>query len=432
MKEYESYKASGIEWLGMIPEHWGVNRTKFVVDLVNDKATDTSLKKVALENIESKTGKYIETETSYEGEGMEFRINDILFGKLRPYLAKVYLATFNGQSVGDIYIFRKKGNNIPLYLKYLFISDQFISVVDGATYGTKMPRASWDYIANIILPTPPTSEQTIIADYLDYKTGIIDEIISSKESVIRKLQEFRSSVISEAVTKGLNPNVEMKDSRIDWLKKIPSVWNLVKLKFLVNGSLKYGASEQGVEYDPLKSRYIRISDFNNNGELDENNKLSLPSEKAINYLLKDKDVLFARSGATVGKSFIFRKEKSKETSCCFAGYLIKAECNNNLLNPEYLYYFTNSNNFNDWKDSILTKATIENISADKYNELSVPLPPLVEQQTIITYLDAKTSKIDKTLTELQSQIEDMKQYKSSVIYEAVTGKVDLRDWKKPN
>lgn len=211
-----------------------------------------------------------------------------------------------------------------------------------------------------------------------------------------------------------------KDSCIDWLGKIPEHWNIVPLKYLLNEKLKYGASEQGIRYNASLPRYIRITDFNSNGELSESNKLSLPEEKAKDFYLKDKDILFARSGATVGKSFIFKAGAVCEKQCCFAGYLIKAECNEKLLSPYFLYAYTNSNSFEHWKNMVATKATIENISADKYAALEIPVPSIEEQKIISTYVDSMTNRINSLISAKENQIKDLQQYRTSLITETVT------------
>lgn len=193
-------RPSGIDWLGKIPAHWNVERVKSVVNLINDKAKDSNSKKIGLENIESKTGKYISSDSIFEGDGIEFKCNDILFGKLRPYLAKVYLAEFEGQAVGDFYVFRNKENSNPKYLSHLFISDFFISVVDGSTYGAKMPRANWDFISNVQIAIPRLDEQKLIVDYIEEKTERIDKLIGEINDQIAKIREYKMSLISEAVT----------------------------------------------------------------------------------------------------------------------------------------------------------------------------------------------------------------------------------------
>lgn len=193
-------KDSGIEWLGEIPEHWTLNRHKDNFIFINKRCNDLKLTKVGLENIESKTGRFIDTETEFDGEGIEFVKNDILFGKLRPYLAKVYLAEFTGNAIGDIFVYRLKQNIYPKFTQYLMISSRYIDVINSSTIGAKMPRVSSSFIAELIVAMPPLPEQKAIADYLDTKTAQIDQIIQTINTQIEKLKEFRKTLINDVVT----------------------------------------------------------------------------------------------------------------------------------------------------------------------------------------------------------------------------------------
>jgi len=192
-------KGSGIEWIGEIPEGWEVKRLKFNLQLLTEK-TDRRESPVALENIESWLGRYKETESEFQGEGVAFKKGDILFGKLRPYLAKVWLADFSGEAIGDFFVMRPSVNIDGRFAVYQILNNEFISIVDGSTFGAKMPRVSWDFMANLRLLTPPLEEQHIIADYLDRETAKLDSLISKIREHIARLQEYRTALISAAVT----------------------------------------------------------------------------------------------------------------------------------------------------------------------------------------------------------------------------------------
>ncbi len=192
-------KESGVEWLGMVPENWKVRRLKYNLKLLNDK-TERSNFSVGLENIESWSGKFIKTETEFEGEGIAFNIGDILFGKLRPYLAKVYLAEFSGEAVGDFHVLRPKENVEARFAQYQMLNRDFISIVDGSTYGAKMPRASWDFVGGMMVTAPPVTEQNLISDYLDVQTTTIDTLIGKAQRSIELAKEHRTALISAAVT----------------------------------------------------------------------------------------------------------------------------------------------------------------------------------------------------------------------------------------
>ncbi|TNB57306.1 restriction endonuclease subunit S [Campylobacter helveticus] len=196
-------KNSGIEYLGLIPHHWEVKKLKYLATLRNQKSNDSDFK-VGLENIESQTGKYISTnEVVFEDSGIYFYKNDILFGKLRPYLAKVFLADREGVCVSEFLVLTPKkqcGN----FLKFLMLSPLFISVVDGSTYGSKMPRASWEFIGNLKIPLPPLQEQKEIAEFLDSKVAQIDSVIEKTKKQIELVKEYKNTLINEAVCGRIN------------------------------------------------------------------------------------------------------------------------------------------------------------------------------------------------------------------------------------
>lgn len=193
-------KDSGVEWLGVIPEHWEVKKLKFVLQLLNKKEKIINQIVVALENIESWSGKYIESDSSYQGDDVAFCIGDILFGKLRPYLAKVFLCSFDGIAFGDLLAYRPIKDYASKYAFYSLISEDFIKIVDSSTYGTKMPRASSEFLSEMRLTVPPLKEQQQIANYLDEKTSKIDILIEKSKKSIELLKEKRTALISAAVT----------------------------------------------------------------------------------------------------------------------------------------------------------------------------------------------------------------------------------------
>ena len=203
MNRYESYKDSGIQWLGEVPEHWEIKRLKFSIKNISNKieAQMSNLRYFGLENIQSFTGNLL-TDIELESEGIanEFKENDVLFGKLRPYLAKVHLATQQGLISTEALVFRPNIEIEPKFLFYFCVSPDFIDAVNGTTFGSKMPRASWDDIGNFKMLIPPLPEQTAIADYLDEQTANIDRLSDTVNQTMARLKEYRSALITQAVT----------------------------------------------------------------------------------------------------------------------------------------------------------------------------------------------------------------------------------------
>lgn len=423
-KTYENYKTSCI---GDIPDGWDVRRLKYTAPTSSKKLSERpdSLPYIGLEHIESKTGNLIldtpvenvESTISLFSEGC------ILFGKLRPYLAKVVLTNFKGVCTTELLVFQPKDILNNKYLFYRLLSEDFISLVNSFTYGTKMPRASSEQIGNIPIQLPSFAEQQAIAAFLDRETTKLNNLIAKKERLIELLKERRAAIINQAVTKGLDPDVAMEDSKFEWMGKIPIHWKVRRMKYVVSETLKYGANEAALLTDPSLPRYIRITDINDDGSLKEESFRSLSRDIAKPYLLKNGDILFARSGATVGKVFMYDKAWG---DACYAGYLIRARINSSISDPLFVSYFVNTPAYQSWLSSVFIQATIQNVSAEKYANLPVPLPPLQEQKEITTFLDQETEKIDKLISTIRGGIQKLKEYSSALISAAVTGKIDVR------
>ncbi|MCS3901776.1 restriction endonuclease subunit S [Methanococcus voltae] len=201
-REKEELKDSGVEWIGQIPNDWDVKKLKYEVSLRSIKGEYTkNLKYIGLEHIESSTGKYIKNseELNIEGICNKFKKNDILFGKLRPYLAKCIIANFDGVCSSELLVLNtQRINNI--FLKYVILNSKFINYINSSTYGAKMPRTNWDFVGNIKIPHPNMQEQETISNFLDTKTEEIDNLINNTKLQIEKLKEAKQSLISEAVT----------------------------------------------------------------------------------------------------------------------------------------------------------------------------------------------------------------------------------------
>ena len=205
----------------------------------------------------------------------------------------------------------------------------------------------------------------------------------------------------------------MKDSGVKWLGDIPADWEIYRLKFLLSGPLMYGANESGIPFEENLPRYIRITDITTDGKLKDSDKLSLDADSNSEYILLDGDLLFARSGASVGKTFLFKKEYGLSA---FAGYLIRARTKQNV-SPKFLFYYSQSSIYDEWKNQIFIQSTIQNISAERYNNF---VPPLDEQRRIANFLDDKCARIDSVIENTRASIVEYKKLKQSIITRAVT------------
>lgn len=306
------------------------------------------------------------------------------------------------------------------FLFYSLQSSDFLSEfslhLTGMIGGVKIGE-----IKNLYISHPDDlGEQHKIACFLDRKIGQIDNLISNQEKQIEKLKEYRQAIITKAVTKGLDPNLPMKDSGIEWIGKIKQDYHCEKLKFLLSSPMLYGANESGGKQEKGCTRFIRITDIDSNGNLkDTNDNQYLSASKSTGYILKNKDILFARSGGTVGKSFLY---KNPGFPCSFAGYLIKAECEETLLLPEFLYYYTKSSLYEIWKNMIFVQSTIQNIGAQRYGNLDIVIPSIAEQKQMVQYIDKKCMLINKLIDIKNRTRKQLLDFKQSLIYEYVTGK----------
>lgn len=433
VKKYSSYKDSGTEWIGEIPKYWKSERLASILNSVSERSgTDLPLLSITREK------GVIIRDLDNEEENHNFIPDDLSnykvirkgqFGmnKMKAWQGSYGISDQDGIVSPAYYVFQLRNDIDTRYFHLAIRSRLYVSFFGSASDGVRIGQwdLSRDRMKNIPFLIPPLPEQTAIAEFLDSKTALIDQAIGIKQKQIELLKERRQILIHKAVTRGLNPNVKMKDSGVEWIGEIPEGWEVKKLKYCLNGKLKYGANESGIEYDISLPRYVRITDFGQDGKLSEDNKLSLSWKQGKDYLLKDGDILFARSGATVGKTYQFKKSMSVESEYSFAGYLIKAESNEEIILSDFLYLYTNSNLFNKWKEGIFIKATIENIGADKYSQLQVIIPPVTQQKEILSKFKVDDGKFSTAISLKEQEIEMLKEYKATLINSAVTGKIKV-------
>lgn len=422
---YEKYKDSGIAWIGNIPEHWEVCSIKQIMKNKSIKGfpNETVLSLYRDFGIIPKDSRDDNHNVTSE-DTSNYKLvenGDFVINKMKAWQGSMAISDFKGIISPAYYICKIFSPKVVRkYIHYLLRDESYKA--EYMRLSTGMRIGQWDLNIddflqiNTILPL--LSEQQSIATYLDQKCGEIDELITLQEEMITKLQSYKQSVITEAVTKGLDKNVPLKDSGIEWIGEIPEHWICTVFKKFLSEPMQYGANEPAEECNYNDPRYIRITDIKDDGTLRDDTFKSLPLEKAKEYMLTKGDLLFARSGATVGKTFLYKEDYA----ACFAGYLIKARCNKNELLPNFVFYYTLSNVYQNWKNSIFIQSTIQNIGADKYSVMPIIIPPLSEQQSIANYLDQKCSEIDELISIKQQKIEKLKDYKKSLIFECVTGK----------
>lgn len=427
-KGYTEMKDSGIEWVGMIPATWDVFPAGGVFDEVKEKNVNNQYSNPFSFRYGEIVDKKIagEIDESVEETLSAYRVvspNTIMINGLNlnyDFISQRVAIVREKGIITSAYLAVQpdEGRIVPRFVLYLLKAYDYRQVFHGVGSGIRKTLKFQDF-KSIKIVAPSLTEQTAIAAYLDTQCAKIDEIIAQAKASIEDYKQWKASIIYEAVTKGLNPNVEMKDSGIEWIGKVPMRWKIVRLKYLLSTPLQYGANETGLPYDESLPRYIRITDITLDGKLKTSGMQSLSEEKSEGYILDDEDILLARSGATVGKAFYYRESYGK---AAFAGYLIRAKINSAKALPKFIYYSTMSAGYEKWKETAVIQATIQNIGASRYNEYSLAIPPIAEQLRIIEFLDDKMEKIDSLMAEKQSLIGDLESYKKSLIYEVVTGK----------
>lgn len=432
MEKYLQYVNSGFDWVGEIPAQWNNLRLRFVCEFRNgytpSKANpefweDGSIPWYRMEDIRDSGRKLNEakqyvTKNAIKGGGL-FEAGSFILATTATIgeHAVLIVDSLANQQFTNLKIRKSLSDSLlrDYFFYYLFVIDDYCK---ATTKTSTFPAVSMELLKNCHVVFPSVQEQQTIVDYLDKKCSEIDNVISAQQKRIALLQELKQSTITHAVTKGLNLNVEMKDSGVEWIGRVPSHWGVVHLKRILREHMQYGANEPAESDDTSYPRYIRITDITANGALRPETFKSLEPSKAKDYLLEKGDVLFARSGATVGKTFLF----NADIKACYAGYLIKASCDRRKMIPEYLYYYTQSGAYECWKNSVFIQSTIQNIGADKYQLMYIPVPSKDEQKVIVEYVDKRSKAFDSSISKAQHQVELLQEYKQSLITEVVTGK----------
>jgi restriction endonuclease S subunit len=331
-KPYPAYKDSGVEWLGEIPAGWEALNLKRVCrfaygdSLASDSRLDGDID-VYGSNGAVGTHEHANTLAPCLVIGRKGSFGKVNFSA-RPVFA-----------IDTTFFVDARFTRTDIRWLYYALTN---ARLDSATKDSAIPGLDReDAYAREVCVCPP-EEQRAIAAFLDRETARIDALVAKKAWLIALLQEQRTALITRAVTKGLDPTVPMKDSGVEWLGEIPAHWEVRKLKFLLAAPLKYGANEAAELDEPDLPRYVRITDIDESDGLRDETFKSLPVHVAEEYLLREGDLLFARSGATAGKTFLYRRSWG---TCAYAGYLIRARLDTNRASPQFVRYFTASTSY---------------------------------------------------------------------------------------
>lgn len=425
-KPYPEYKDSGVEWIGMIPNKWGCVRSKFVFNGVKRLAKENHVNYGRLALTMGGVVKRSK-EDSHGLQPAQFETYQIL--KENELVFKLIdLENINTSRVGYSYfiglvspayiILSNPKNNNKYY--YYFYMDMYYRNIFNSLGGAGVRSAiNREDLLNLNIILPSTDEMEILSSFLDKKTSEIDLTIEKDTRLIELLQEKRTALINHVVTKGLDPNVPMKDSGVEWIGEIPEGWEARRIRTL--SLVKRGASPRPID-DPKyfdkngEYSWVRISDVTASKKY-----LNKTSEK-LSTLGKSLSVpiepgeLFISIAATVGKPII------SNIKCCIHDGFIYFQ--NLQVDEEYLFYIFIGGQAYQGLGKLGTQL---NLNTETIAGITIPIPPKDEQILIAKYIDEKTSKIDLTIQKIQNNISLLQEYKKSLIHHVVTGKVDVRD-----
>lgn len=439
MKKYEKYKVSNTELVKEIPELWISSKLKYVLKTMKSGGTPDSnnsdyyssdgIPWVSIGDMSNvdfvfDTAKHL-SKDGVSSKNLTIYPQGTILYSIYATLGKVSELVSSACINQAILALCPNDRIEKQFLKYSLKSQE--DFVRSISSSNTQSNLNADKVSNMPVFLPPIGDQKKISSFLDYKTGKIDSLVTLLTNRIEDLKKYRQAIISETVTHGLDKSAKMKDSGVEWIGEIPESWSIIRLRFL-------GASQNGIskskEFFGQGYPFVSYSDVYKNESLPQNPSglvLSTEEERK-NFSVKEGDVFFTRTSETaeeIGFSSVCEKTIENAT---FAGFLIRFRPNPGVLNKGFSKYFFRSD-IHRWyfvnKMNIVTRASL---SQDILMSMPVVLPPLSDQQAIADYLDRKTKQIDDCIAATEQRIDDLQKYRTSLIYEAVTGQIDVRDW----
>lgn len=442
LHKYETYKEAEVDLMNPIPSHWQVKRLKDISTVISKGTTPTTegagftdfgVRFLKAENI-NENGSINETPLVFISEETDkllsrsrLRDSDLLIviagattGKI-AILPKELLPANTNQAVCFIRLHKYEQGRFLKYKQYALSSPYFQRLVWLYAVTSAQPNLPMAVLSRMHLHYPPLEEQTAIAKYLDTKTQAIDQRVSLLEKKIGYYQELRKSLINEAVTKGLDKNVKLKDSGIDWIGQIPAHWEVKRLKDCFHLFTGNSISDKSGFENPVDSiPYVATKDIDfYTGKITYDNGIYIPIVDKSFKRAKPNTTLICIEGANAGKKIGFTEQK-----VAFVNKLCAIKRNNQINYDKYLYYFTQTNLFNSQFFSLLN-GLIGGVSVSLIRQLNVLIPSKDEQVEIVEYLDSRLSQIDQIISNIQTQITTLKELRKTLINDVVTGKIKV-------
>ena len=430
MKKYPKYKDSGVQWIGQVPENWSVSKFKYTTQLFTGNSLNDSQKEKYTQEIDS-SYPYVATKDVTHGNECANYSNGIYIPigtkgfKIAP--KDSFLLCIEGGSAGkkmtyldrDVCFVNKLCcfvSHINSRYQYYYIQSSLFNSMFRQSMQGLIGGVSISEIQKLPIPLPPLSEQQAIANYLDEQTAKIDKSINLLELQKADLQAYHKALIGKAVTKGLNPNAKLKDSGIQWIGQIPEEWSVSKLKYA-------GEARNGLTYSPddicdAGTLVLRSSNIQDS-RLDFNDNVYVGSAPDTLKMQQGDILICSRNGsiALVGKCAYI----PNDMDAVFGAFMMRfrPKCANRFM------FYVVQEAIQSYKAYYAT-STVNQLTVDVFGNMQIPLPSRIEQEAIANYLDKKTSDIDTAIERINAQITELQAYRTALISEAVTGKIDVR------
>jgi len=433
--KYGAYKDSGVEWLGEMPEHWGVAPLKYNSTCNDQALSDSTPEDYELEYVEisdvdevqgiTGTNSYIFADAPSRARRI-VQDGDVLISTVRTYLRAIAPVVDPPNnliaSTGFAVIRPQEDGLIGNYLGYLLRAEWWIAEIISQSVGVSYPAINASDLVGIKVPVPATSEQTQIARFLDHETARIDALIAEQERLIELLKEKRQAVISHAVTKGCDRTVPMKDSGVEWLGEVPAHWAVINFQLVVSiaegqvdPSIKPYSEMVLIAPNHIESRTGRILSVETAEE---------QGADSGKYLCQAGDVVYSKIRPALRKVCI-----ATEDSLCSADmYPMRGHSG---MSNDYLFWFILSEPFSAFALLESDRVAMPKINRDSLGRLKVVRPPLSEQAEIAVYLNTETVRIDALVEQAKEGVKFLQERRSALISTAVTGKIDVRGWQPP-
>lgn len=427
MKKYECYKDSGVEWMDEIPQHWEVKRLKYMASINDDSLSDKThdefkIEYVDISSIETNVG-ITRTESFLFKEAPSrarrlVKDGDIIVSTVRTYL-KAIAKIENPESnlvVSTGFAVIRPRNMVSEFTGYLFYHENLLGEIISRSVGVSYPAINSSEIGTIKIPVPTIPEQTAIAHYLDRKTAEIDALIADKKRLLELYEEEKTAIINQAVTKGLDPDVPMKDSGIEWLGEVPAHWEVSRMKNIcrVRQGLQIPIEERFLSQVENSLEYITIRSINNPDQPKE-----FIENPPNNVICTKSDILMARTGAT-GEPII-------NVEGVFHNNFFLIDFNRDEIDRLFLYYFLKSSRIKEYLLLVAGTTTIPDLNHGAFYSTPFYEFSKEEQIEIVNFLESEINRVDKQVKRTQKLIALLTEYRTALISEVVTGKVKVAD-----